>query len=646
LIRGRVRSLQNQYVVNRIELNEPKNATGRHLYLLALGAIGIVYGDIGTSPLYAFRECFAGTHGVPASPENILGILSLIFWSLILIISIKYLMFLLKADNKGEGGILALMALVQREKSHGRNWTGIMTIIGIIGAALLYGDGIITPSISVLSAVEGLNVATHRFEPYIIYISLATLTGLFMVQQKGTSKIGAVFGPVLLVWFLVIGLLGIAAIVKNPGIIVAVNPFYAVNLFLENHYQGFVVLGTVVLSITGGEVLYADMGHFGRAPIRMGWFAIVLPCLLFNYFGQGACLLDDPGASQNLFYRIVPASLIYPMVVLATFATVIASQAVISGAFSLTRQAIQLGFSPRLRIIHTSSLEIGQVYLPAVNVALFLGTSILILGFKSSGNLAGAYGVAVSGTMLLTTILALFIARKIWPVHLAILIPVATFFILANIAFFLSCILKIKYGGWIPVLIAAIVYLLMYTWKRYREVLRKIIEAQSLPVDLFIKDIQASKPHQVPGTAVFLSGNPNGIPRTLLHNFKHNKILHRTTVLMSVKNEDVPFIPEDKRTEIENLGCGLYRVILRYGFSEDPNIPQALSKIKTQAINFNPMQTTFFLGRETLIISPGKYFSHFPKMIFSFLSKNSFDASKFYKIPPNRVIELGLQIEI
>jgi len=632
--------------VNNTDNNRPKNGTGSNWYLLALGAIGIVYGDIGTSPLYAFRECFSGTHGVPASPENILGILSLIFWSLILIISIKYLMFLLKADNKGEGGILALMALVQREKSQGRNWAGILTVIGIIGAALLYGDGIITPSISVLSAVEGLNVATNRFEPFIIYISLATLTVLFMVQRKGTSKIGAIFGPVLLVWFLVIGLLGLVAIVKKPGIIAAVNPFHAVNLFLENRYQGFVVLGTVVLAITGGEVLYADMGHFGRSPIRRGWFAVVLPCLLLNYFGQGACLLDNPGGSTNLFYRIVPATLIYPMVVLATCATIIASQAVISGAFSLTRQAIQLGFSPRLRIIHTSSLEIGQVYLPAVNFALFLGTSILILGFKSSGNLAGAYGVAVSGTMLLTTILALFIARKIWPVHLAILIPVAAFFILANIAFFLSCILKIKYGGWIPVLIAAVVYLLMFTWKRYREVLRRKIESQSLPVDLFIKDIRANKPHQVPGTAVFLSGNSTGIPRTLLHNFKHNKILHSTTVLMSVKTEDVPFIPNEKRAEIEDLGCGLYRVILKYGFSEDPNIPDALAKIRPETINFDPMKTTFFLGRETLIISPGMYFSHLLKEIFSFMSKNSFDASKFYKIPPNRVIELGLQIEI
>jgi len=613
---------------------------------LALAALGIVYGDIGTSPLYAFRECFAGSHGVPASPENILGILSLIFWSLILIISVKYLMFLLKADNKGEGGILALMALVQRNKNHNPKWNTTLVVLGIFGAALLYGDGIITPSISVLSAVEGLNVATSRFEPYIIYISLGILTVLFMLQRKGTAKIGSVFGPVLLVWFITIGLLGLFAIFRNPGIFAAINPVHAVNIFLENHYQGFVVLGTVVLAITGGEVLYADMGHFGKGPIKTGWFSIVLPCLLLNYFGQGAYLLDNPAMSENLFYRLAPSALLYPLVALATLATIIASQAVISGAFSLTRQAIQLGFSPRLHIIHTSSLEIGQVYMPAVNIALFIGTSVLILGFKNSGNLAGAYGVAVSGTMLITTVLALFVARKIWPVHLGILIPVAAFFILANLAFFLSCLLKIKFGGWIPVFIAAVVYLLMTTWKQNRETLRKRMESQSLPVDIFIKDIQVSKPLRVPGTAVFLTGNSTGTPRILLHNFKHNKILHDTTVLMSVRNEDVPFIPGEKRAEIADLGCGIYRIIVKYGFSEDPNIPEALRSIRHENINFDPMKTTFFLGRETLIINPGKPFSNFMRRIFSFMSKNSFDASKFYRIPPGRVIELGLQIEI
>ncbi|HBC89152.1 MAG TPA: potassium transporter Kup [Lentisphaeria bacterium] len=632
--------------MSTIENTIQKEDTRKNLCLLALGALGIVYGDIGTSPLYAFRECFAGTHGVGATSGNILGILSLIFWSLILIISVKYLMFLMRADNKGEGGILALMALIQRDKNHSPKWNIILTILGIFGAALIYGDGIITPSISVLSAVEGLNVATTKFQPYIIYISMAILTVLFLFQRKGSAKIGSVFGPILLVWFIVIGLLGLFAIFKNPGVIWAINPVYAVNIFIDNQYQGFAVLGTVLLAITGGEVLYADMGHFGKQPIRFGWFTIVLPCLLLNYFGQGAYLLGNPLMSENLFYRIVPVPLIYPLVALATIATIIASQAVISGAFSLTRQAIQLGFSPRLHIIHTSSMEIGQVYMPSINMALFIGTSLLILVFKSSGNLAGAYGVAVSGTMLITTILALFIARKIWPVPLVVLIPVATFFILANIAFFLSCLIKIRYGGWIPVFIAAVVYILMIIWKRNRETLRVKMESQSLPVGIFIKDIEVSKPLRVSGTAVFLSGNSTGIPRTLLHNFKHNKVLHDTIVLLSVRNEDVPFIPEDRRAEDTELGCGLYRIILRYGFSENPDIPKALENIRHAKINFDPMKTTFFLGRETLIINPGKPFANIQRKIFSFMSKNSFDASKFYRIPPGRVIELGLQIEI
>ena len=618
----------------------------KKICLLALGALGIVYGDIGTSPLYAFRECFASSHGIPVTTENILGILSLIFWSLILIISVKYLMFLMKADNRGEGGILALMALILYEKKHTRRWVTILSVLGIFGAALLYGDGIITPAISVLSAVEGLNVATNAFQPYIIYISLSILALLFLYQRKGTAQIGSIFGPVLLLWFVVIGILGFFAIIRNPIVITAINPEHALNMFLDNKFQGFAVLGTVVLAITGGEVLYADMGHFGKGPIRNGWFAVVLPALILNYFGQGAFLLDNPLLSENLFYRIAPGFLLYPLVALATFATIIASQAVISGAFSLTRQAIQLGLCPRLHIIHTSSMAIGQVYLPSINLALFIGTASLILGFENSGNLAGAYGVAVSGTMLITTVLALFIARKLWPVRMIILVPVATFFILANIAFFLSCLLKIRAGGWIPALIAAVVYFLMTIWRRNRAIIRHKMEEQSLPVDIFIKDIEHSKPLRVSGTAVFLSGNSTGIPRTLLHNFKHNKVLHNTTVLMSIKNEDIPFVPEETRAEITELGCGIYRILVRYGFSENPNIPKVLKTIHYEQINFDPMKTTFFLGRETLLVNQAPFLIKLEKKIFAFMSKNSFDASKFYKIPPGRVIELGLQIEI
>jgi KUP system potassium uptake protein len=632
-------------VDNTAQPSDPSSVR-KKICLLALGALGIVYGDIGTSPLYAFRECFAGSHGIPATTENILGILSLIFWSLILIISVKYLMFLMKADNRGEGGILALMALILHEKQHGRKWVITLSALGIFGAALLYGDGIITPAISVLSAVEGLNVATNVFHPYIIYISLAILSLLFLYQRKGTAKIGSIFGPVLLVWFSVIGILGFFAIIQNPIVITAINPEHALNMFLDNKFQGFAVLGTVILAITGGEVLYADMGHFGKSPIRNGWFAVVLPALILNYFGQAAFLLDNPTLSENLFYRIAPKALLYPLVALATFATIIASQAVISGAFSLTRQAIQLGLCPRLHIIHTSSMAIGQVFVPSINFALFIGTVSLILGFKSSGNLAGAYGVAVSGTMLITTVLALFIAKKIWPVKMIILVPVAAFFILANIAFFLSCLLKIGAGGWIPVFIAAVVYFLMTIWKRNRAIIREKMEEQSLPVNIFIKDMEHSKPLRVPGTAVFLSGNSTGIPRTLLHNFKHNKVLHSTTVLMSIKNEDIPFVPDESRSEITELGCGIYRIMVKYGFSENPDIPKVLKNIKYEKINFDPMKTTFFLGRETLLVNQAPFLMKLEKRIFAFMSKNSFDASKFYKIPPGRVIELGLQIEI
>ena len=630
---------------NTPQPSDPSSAR-KKICLLALGALGIVYGDIGTSPLYAFRECFAGSHGIPVTTENILGILSLIFWSLILIISVKYLMFLMKADNRGEGGILALMALILHDKMHSRKWVVILSVLGIFGAALLYGDGIITPAISVLSAVEGLNVATKVFHPYIVYISLTILSLLFLYQRKGTSKIGSVFGPVLLAWFAVIGILGFFAIIRNPIVITAINPLHALNVFLDNKFQGFSVLGSVILAITGGEVLYADMGHFGKAPIRNGWFSVVLPALILNYFGQGAFLLKNPTLSENLFYRIAPEILLYPLVALATFATIIASQAVISGAFSLTRQAIQLGLCPRLHIIHTSSMAIGQVYLPSINSMLFIGTASLILGFKSSSNLAGAYGVAVSGTMLITTVLALFIARKIWPVKMIILVPVAAFFILANIAFFLSCLLKIGAGGWIPVLIAAVVYFLMTIWKNNRAIIREKMESQSLPVGIFIKDIETSKTLRVSGTAVFLSGNSTGIPRTLLHNFKHNKVIHSTTVLMSIKNEDIPFIPDATRSEITELGCGIYRILVRYGFSENPDIPKVLKGIKYEKINFDPMRTTFFLGRETLLISQAPFLVKLEKRVFAFMSKNSFDASKFYKIPPGRVIELGLQIEI
>ncbi|MFZ2656184.1 MAG: potassium transporter Kup [Victivallales bacterium] len=618
------------------------------IYILVLGALGVVYGDIGTSPLYAFRECFSESYGLAVNESNILGILSLFFWSLTLTISLKYLTFLLKADNNGEGGILALMALVVHEvqNTESKKKLYVITMLGIIGAALLYGDGIITPSISVLSAVEGLNVATDVFQPYIVYISIAILAVLFACQSHGTSKIGAVFGPVIFIWFLAIGIIGLLSVINAPGVLYAINPEHAVDIFIRNKWHGFAVLGSVFLAVTGGEVLYADMGHFGKSPMRIGWFSLVLPALLLNYFGQGAYLLNNPGETENLFYKISPSFLHYPMVFLATFATIIASQAVISGAFSLGRQALQLGFFPRMRIIHTSSKEIGQVYLPAVNVALFVGTVVLILGFKDSGSLAGAYGIAVSGTMLITTVLAIIVAGKVWPTRKYIIISIAVLFLVIDTAFFTSCALKLKVGGWLPVLIAALIYIMMSTWKHYRAVLGRKVEANSLPVEFFLTDIEAHKPFRARGTAVFLTGNSTGVPRTLLHNFKHNQVVHEQVILMTVKTVDTPFVQDDKRTEVADLGCGMYRVTVKYGFSEDPDIPDALKDLQDIGFKIDLNRITYILGRETLVIQPTTMLKMWRRKLFSFMSKNSYDASTFYHLPPGKVIEYGLQVEL
>ncbi len=618
------------------------------LHVLVLGALGVVYGDIGTSPLYAFRECFSESYGIAVSEANILGILSLFFWSLTLTISLKYLTFLLRADNNGEGGILALMALVVHEMQNSRNTRKIYAVgmLGIIGAALLYGDGIITPAISVLSAVEGLNVATDVFQPYIIYISIAILAALFACQSHGTSKIGAVFGPVILIWFLAIGIVGLLSIISSPGVLHALNPEYAIEIFIRNKWHGFAVLGSVFLAVTGGEVLYADMGHFGKRAMRIGWFGLVLPALLLNYFGQGAFLLQHPGEAENLFYKVSPHFLHYPMVFLATFATIIASQAVISGAFSLGRQALQLGFFPRMRIIHTSSKEIGQVYMPAMNAALFIGTVLLILGFRDSGSLAGAYGIAVSGTMLITTVLAMMIAGRVWPARKYIIIPIAVLFLVVDSAFFMSCFLKIKVGGWLPILIAALVYMMMSTWRYYRAVLGKKVEANSLPMDLFLKDIEASRPFRAKGTAVFLTGNSTGVPRTLLHNFKHNQVVHEQVILMTVRTVDMPFVQDDVRSEVQDLGCGMHRIIVKYGFSEDPDIPEALKDLAAKGFKLDMNRITYVLGREALVIKPASPFQTWRRRIFSFMSKNSYDASTFYRLPPGKVIEYGLQVEL
>jgi KUP system potassium uptake protein len=619
---------------------------GSRLAALTFSALGVVFGDIGTSPLYSLRECFHGSLALEVTTQNVLGIVSLVFWSLILIISVKYMMFVLNADNRGEGGILALMTLLSRDKKDDSKRQMVLLSLGLFGAALLFGDGIITPAISVLSAVEGLNVATNVFQPFIVPIALAILTLLFFFQHRGTGRIGYVFGPILLVWFAAIALLGIASIIEAPSILAAVNPYHAINFFSINAWRGFTVLGIVFLVLTGGEALYADIGHFGKTPIRVSWFTVVLPSLVLNYFGQGAHLLKYPEDTENLFYQLAPSWALYPMVILATTATVIASQAIISGAYSLARQAVQLGFLPRMAIVHTSDEKIGQVYIPTVNWILLAGTVGLILGFKESGNLASAYGIAVSADMVITTILMAFVARKLWGAKLSLVVLVASVFAIIDLSFFTSNVSKLLSGGWVILVIAGTVYAVLATWKKGRDILRKNFEDQALDIHLFVNDVRERKPTRVSGVAVFLTGNATGTPRTLLHNYKHNKIIHEHTVLLTVRTEEIPYVPADERTEVSPVGAGVYRVQLNYGFSENPDIPAALQMVKTKDLEFEPMKTTYFLGRETLIITKKPIMAGWRKKLFAFLSHNAFDATGFFRLPPNRVIELGLQVEL
>ena len=626
--------------------NHEQHTSGRQLSALTLAAIGVVFGDIGTSPLYALRECFRGAHAMAATPQNIFGIISLIFWSLLLVISIKYLMFVIRADNRGEGGILALLTLLTHDKKGNTRIQAIIITLGLFGAALIYGDGIITPAISVLSAVEGLTVATNIFQPWVVPVSIAILTMLFFFQRCGTASIGNIFGPIILIWFIVIGIIGIASIIKAPGILAAASPHYAVEFFIANQWKGFAILGLVFLVLTGGEALYADMGHFGKLPIRISWFFLVFPALLLNYFGQGAYLLQNPGDVENLFYKLIPSWALYPMVMLATMATVIASQAIISGSFSLARQAVQLGFLPRLAVLHTSDKKIGQVYIPTVNWLLFIGTISLILIFKESGNLASAYGVAVSTDMIITTILTAFLAYRVWNLKPFTVVITASLFLTIDIAFFSSISAKLLSGGWITIIFASIIFFIMKTWQQGRDVLRKNFETQALDIHLFVNDLKERKPPRVSGVAVFLTGNDTGTPRTLLHNFKHNKIIHEHTVLLSVKTEEIPYVRHDERIELQSIGAGMYRIKLKYGFSEDPNIPEVLQTIESDDLRFEPMRTTYFLGRETLLISGRSKMAKWRKKLFAFLSHNAFDATGFFHLPPNRVIELGLQVEL
>ena len=640
---------------------ERATPSGKALAGLALGALGVVYGDIGTSPLYALKECFNGAHAVPLSPENVLGVLSLVFWSLNFVVSFKYIAMVLRADNRGEGGILALLALV-RPRGPSVPRRNILVVFGLFGAALLYGDGMITPAISVLSAVEGLHVATPAFDRLVVPITVCVLTALFWIQKRGSGTVGRMFGQLMVLWFACLAGLGIHGIIQHPAVIAALNPVHAIQYLHRNGFGSFFVLGSIFLVLTGAEALYADMGHFGRRPIRLAWWGFVLPALMINYMGQGAVLLaQGSGAVANPFYSMVPAWALYPMVVIATMAATIASQALISGAFSLTQQAMQLGFVPRMRLIHTSRTEIGQIYMPGINWALWLGTVALVLSFRSSNNLAATYGVAVTGTMLITTILYAVVLRRIFHWSMPSVVALTSLFLVVDLAFFSANMVKFVEGGWFPLAAASAIYLLMSTWRRGRQQVTRILTETSLPLELFIPDIVKRKPSRVPGTAVFMSSIPDVAPPVMLHHLKHNKVLHETVILMTLSSQEIPQVQESDRVTVEARGAGFYQVHARYGFMESPNVPKILAAIAQllhqpggTAPSLKMTDVTFYLGRETLIVpprEPGAPRTHgsmpsWRAELFAVMSRNALSAASFFGLPPNRVVELGAQIEV
>lgn len=624
-----------------------------NIYVLSLAALGVVFGDIGTSPLYAFRECF-GEYGLNPTPENVIGILSLIFWTLITVICIKYMAFVMRADNKGEGGILSLMALAVRSQGNKtparRKW--VMTILGLFGAALLYGDGIITPAVSVLSAMEGLALVAPQFDGFIIPLTIAVITALFAMQRYGTGKIGVIFGPILLIWFISLAALGVNGMLTNLTIFEALWPHHAIEFFLRNGFAGFIVLGSVFLVVTGGEALYADMGHFGKRPIRLAWFFVALPALVLNYFGQGALLLNNPEAATSPFYMLAPKWALLPMVILATLSAVIASQALISGVFSITRQAIQLGFCPRISIVHTSSQEIGQIYVPAVNWTLLIGVIWLVLTFKTSSALAAAYGIAVTGTMVITTLLAYEVARGKWNWSFFKAASIFGSFLIMDLAFFGANVRKVSHGGWVPLVIGAGIYILMTTWQKGRQILFQKLKERSMPIEDFCQKLLREPPLRVPGTAVYMAGDPWGVPVPLLHNLKHNRVMHQRIAILTIQTRDIPFVSKKDRISIQEVIPNMYRIIAYYGFMETPKMKHILEACRHQEIHFNVNETTFVMGRETIIASkspalPGEAkMSYWRERLFAVMSKNAQRPTAFFKIPPNQVIEVGLQVEI
>jgi KUP system potassium uptake protein len=622
-------------------------ATGRRLALLTLTALGVVYGDIGTSPLYALRECFKAEYGIAPTHDNVVGVLSLILWSLILVVSVKYITFVLRADNRGEGGILSLLALLlqQRRRADEQGRRFALVAMGLFGASLLCGEGIITPAISVLSAVEGLEVGSPALVHLVVPVTLVILFALFMVQRFGTARVGTAFGPIMLVWFVTIGVLGLRSVTATPSVLVAINPVYALRFFAAHGVAGFLTLGAVVLCITGCEALYADMGHFGKRPIRLAWFLAALPMLMLNYFGQGALLLRDNAAASNPFYLLAPAGFQWPMLIIATLAAIVASQALISGVYSLTQQSVQLGYSPRMQIVHTSEKQAGQIYIPEINKALMVGCLVLVVAFRNSSALSAAYGIAVTGAMSITSVLFGVVARTRWgwpPLRVGALVGG---FLLIDLSFLSANAVKLWHGGWVPLALAVGIYLLMSTWKRGRTQLGAIQEAGALPLDLFLQGLDRNPPVRVKGTAVFMTSTAEGVPVVLLHHLKHNKVLHETVVILSVTTRGVPEVPPDRGLVLERLGHGFVRVIATYGFMQSPNIPEVLARAAAQGIPVPPMETSYYLGRERLVLTGHAKMQRWRKKLFALMSRNARSATEFFQIPPNRVVELGAQIE-
>ncbi|HEX8468988.1 MAG TPA: potassium transporter Kup [Allosphingosinicella sp.] len=614
------------------------------LLRLTIGAIGIVFGDIGTSPLYAFRETFAGHHPLPVDRLHVLGVLSLIFWSMMIVVTLKYVTILMRADNKGEGGSLALLALISR-KTEAARWGAALVLLGVFACALFYGDSMITPAVSVLSAVEGLVVVEAGLQPWVVPIAILILVGLFMIQQRGTAAVGAMFGPVIIVYFLTLAILGALSIANSPGVVSALNPAWAVRFFFEEKWLAFVSLGSVVLAVTGAEALYADMGHFGRRPIRAGWVYFVLPALMINYLGQGALLIASPEAIHNPFFLLAPEWFRLPLVLIATAATVIASQAVISGAFSVTQQAIHLGYIPRIKITHTSAAAASQIYIPAVNWALMVMVILLVLVFQTSSNLTAAYGIAVTGAMFIDTCLLAVVLFALWGWNKWLAAGLLALFFLVDAAYFAANLLKVPSGGWFPLMVGFIIFTLLTTWAKGRKLLHRQLKHGDIPIPLFIKSAAGSAA-RVPGTAIFMTSQADGVPHALLHNLKHNKVLHERSIFLKVAIEDVPYVDDEKRVEVEALGEGFYKIVLHFGFMQDMNVPEALGAVDRCGLPFKMMETSFFLSRQTPLASTVHGMAIWREKLFAWMMRNAESPMEFFALPPNRVVEMGSQVKI